>query len=1390
MSDNVNLKTIIADEYKRCAKDPIYFFKKYVYIQHPTLGKIKFNLYKFQEMVLKELFDYDYNIILKSRQLGISTVSAAIALHLMIFNKDKNVLVIATKQEVAKNMVSKVRYAYDNLPSWLKEGYIENNKLNLKLKNGSQIKATSSSGDAGRSEAVSMLVVDEAAFIPEIEEIWGSAQQTLATGGRAIVLSCVVRHSYIFTSKGIKTISDFIPNNGMPGDYTIPEYDIFGKDCIRSGNLFHNNGKVKTKIIKTKFSELEGSYNHKVLAYRQDTLQYKWPTELSELKVGDYIAIRKNMNLFGNNDILDVKYSTSNKIKNPIHISKIDEDLSYLFGLYISEGNANYIYNSNQNIVGGNLNITCGDDISWVFDKLNLNYYCQDNLHYSVSNKNLIEIFASLGFNLSDRANNKKIPTKLLEMSKNNIIQLLRGIFDGDGCVSKKAISYSSASKTLINQIRMLLLNFGILSHVFVRSKEKMNEYSVKNKSGFKYNYDSYVIEIYGKNALRFYNQIGFNLHRKKKLLNNLKMCKFNRSSAHDVIPDSLQLMKKLYDVSGETAWSLNKKYKININGILNKTKKYPTNNISRENVIKMFNLFSHLLPMDTFNEWNEYIDDDIVWVPITNILESEAETFDFSLPNNVSDMWAHSVLYNGIIGHQTPNGVANWYHKEWVKAKEGKNKFHTIQLHWSMHPERDQAWRDEQDLILGERMAAQECFDGNTRIYTDGGFKKISDISIGDMVLTHRGKFKKVLRTYSHIDDNLLQIHSYNNKNIRYVTKNHPFLTNSNEWTELKNINSEDILKSFPIQIENTWLNDTPILDLYNNFIPKNFKKILKSDDTFYVNDRKHKTIHNRYISIDYDLGYLIGLYLAKGSKSRLRTVFSFDYNKEKDGWPIRLQKIIEEKFGLTKYTMRYKGSNTCDFEISSEVLSNFIDLFVDGNRCYNKKLTERTYDYNTKQFYSGILDGVFRGDGCLTNTVNKKISITSLDLIYDIKYISSLLGYNLSSIQIIDKEYKMNYNKKTRWSDKNYNCHDTYVLSFYVTKNCIVESEFTGNCLCPNVGYSYKNSIFKTESSIDCKIYIDDCDEILPVYNIEVEDDNSYVTEHFIVHNCDADFLASGNTVINVDTLKFYKETFIKPPIETRGPNKELWVWESPNYRKTYLVCADVARGDGSDYSTAHVLDVEAMTQVAEFKAQLSTKDFGNFLVGLASEYNDALLVIENSTIGWAAIQQIIERNYSNLFYTEQALKYVDVTKPKQGNKLNAIEKKSVPGFTTSPTSRPLMINKLEEYFRTRDFMLYSDRTMNELYAFIWNGQKAEAMKGYNDDLVMALAIGLWVRDTALQLNKLKLQGTKANLDTFTVVRPDASFYGGAYTPAHDQWNIPIGHPGEEEDISKWLL
>jgi hypothetical protein len=213
MSDT-NLRQIIQQEYIKCATDPAHFMKKYCYIQHPQRGRVYFNLYPFQEKALHLWRDNPYSVVLKSRQLGISTLAAGYSLWLMLFHKDKNVLCIATKQETARNMVTKVKFMFDNLPSWLKIPADENNKLSLRLNNGSQIKATSASSDAGRSEAVSLLLIDEAAFIEGIGEIWASAQQTLATGGGAIVLSTPYGTGNWFHQTWVRAESgenDFLP---------------------------------------------------------------------------------------------------------------------------------------------------------------------------------------------------------------------------------------------------------------------------------------------------------------------------------------------------------------------------------------------------------------------------------------------------------------------------------------------------------------------------------------------------------------------------------------------------------------------------------------------------------------------------------------------------------------------------------------------------------------------------------------------------------------------------------------------------------------------------------------------------------------------------------------------------------------------------------------------------------------------------------------------------------------------------------------------------------------------------------------------------------------------------------------------------------------------------
>ena len=101
------IKDVIKQEYIKCAKDPVYFLMKYCMIQHPIQGKIPFSLYQFQQDTVREFVDNRFNIILKARQLGISTLTAGYSLWMMTFFQDKNILVIATKQDTAKKSCNK-----------------------------------------------------------------------------------------------------------------------------------------------------------------------------------------------------------------------------------------------------------------------------------------------------------------------------------------------------------------------------------------------------------------------------------------------------------------------------------------------------------------------------------------------------------------------------------------------------------------------------------------------------------------------------------------------------------------------------------------------------------------------------------------------------------------------------------------------------------------------------------------------------------------------------------------------------------------------------------------------------------------------------------------------------------------------------------------------------------------------------------------------------------------------------------------------------------------------------------------------------------------------------------------------------------------------------------
>jgi hypothetical protein len=249
-------------------------------------------------------------------------------------------------------------------------------------------------------------------------------------------------------------------------------------------------------------------------------------------------------------------------------------------------------------------------------------------------------------------------------------------------------------------------------------------------------------------------------------------------------------------------------------------------------------------------------------------------------------------------------------------------------------------------------------------------------------------------------------------------------------------------------------------------------------------------------------------------------------------------------------------------------------------------------------------------------------------------------------------------------------------------------------------------------------------------------------------IAQELECNFNTSGETVIGPDALEWIGGNVTEPKYRTAF-DRNFWIWEEHDPSCSYLLTADVARGDGADYSTFHIIKLETMQIIGEYQGKPTPDLYANMLNQIGREYGNAMVVIENNSIGYTVLDKLIDYAYPNIYYSVKSThEYIE-------QHMAEHRSSAVPGFTTSSKTRPLVVAKLEEFIRNKLITTYSSRLANELRTFIWTNGKPQALKGYNDDLVMALAIACWVRDTALQTNQRDLNYKKAFVDAIITSR-----------------------------------
>lgn len=315
---------------------------------------------------------------------------------------------------------------------------------------------------------------------------------------------------------------------------------------------------------------------------------------------------------------------------------------------------------------------------------------------------------------------------------------------------------------------------------------------------------------------------------------------------------------------------------------------------------------------------------------------------------------------------------------------------------------------------------------------------------------------------------------------------------------------------------------------------------------------------------------------------------------------------------------------------------------------------------------------------------------------------------------------------------------------------------------------------------------------------WDVHPERDNAWfdnesrnLTRRQIAQELLCDFAASGDSYLTPETISHYSSV-CRDPVERGGPEMNLWTWKYPQTGTKYVISADISRGDGADYSTCHVIDTEESEVAAEFRGKIPPDQFAHFLSELGKKYNNAMMCPESNTYGYAVLMKLNEIGYENIYYSNQKDRY----NTKYGANIGKA------GFSTQGGSRHKILTKLEETLRNKKIKIYSRRFVDELRTFIWKGKKLQAQNGSNDDLIMSLAIGVWLYDTNKEFDSSSTKVMDAMLNSMSYNKtnydgnnshgkePKATEFGWMRKNPYGTVNYNNPSSANADDMLKWLL
>ena len=276
---NVNFSPEQIEEYVKCSQDPLYFIKNYVKIVSLDKGLVPFEPYDFQEDMIRTIHENRFVIGKLPRQTGKSTTIISYLLHYVLFNQSMSVAILANKLTTARELLGRLKLAYEYLPMWLQQGVVEWNKGSIVLENGSKILASATSSSAVRGGSFNYIFLDEFAYVPQnvAEEFFSSVYPTITSGKSTKV-------TIISTPKGLNMFYRFWVNaNKKPGEEGKNEYvpvevhwsDVPGRDDAWKKQTISNTSEEQ---FRTEFEcEFLGSMNTLIHPEKLKCMVYRTP---------------------------------------------------------------------------------------------------------------------------------------------------------------------------------------------------------------------------------------------------------------------------------------------------------------------------------------------------------------------------------------------------------------------------------------------------------------------------------------------------------------------------------------------------------------------------------------------------------------------------------------------------------------------------------------------------------------------------------------------------------------------------------------------------------------------------------------------------------------------------------------------------------------------------------------------------------------------------------------------------------------------------------------------------------------------------------------------------------------------------------------------------------